>query len=95
MPAIAYFFNMRDLPGDAQRTLSFLHQTVHSSDVPVYDPDTLSCGAGTPVASLAHLNPPDEEPQQFRCQLINGGVPFGLVNEGAEAFSFFRCSSLF
>ena len=64
--------------------LTFLHRAVHSADVSVHDPDTLSCGAGILLAPLSHFDPLDEEPQQLRRQFVNGGVSLGLFNEGVH-----------
>ena len=78
------FFNICDLLCDIRYVLSLLHRAIHSADVSVHDPDTLRCGTGILLAPLAHFDPLDEEPQQFWFQFVNGGVPFGLLNEGVH-----------
>lgn len=58
-----------------------LHRPVHHTNVPVDDPDTLRGAMGILFASLAHLDPLDEQSQQLRREFIDGSVPLRLLNE--------------
>ena len=62
----------------------WLHRPVHHADVPVDDPDALAGAAGIFLAPLAHLDPLDEQPQEFRRQFVDGSVPLRLLNEGVH-----------
>lgn len=62
----------------------WLHRPVHHADVPVDDPDTLAGATGIFLAPLAHLDPLDEQPQEFRRQFVDGSVPLRLLNEGVH-----------
>ena len=53
--------------------LALLHRAVHRADVAVDDADALVGAAGVFLRPLAYLDPLDEQPQQLRRQLIDGG----------------------
>ncbi|MPL96554.1 hypothetical protein SDC9_42736 [bioreactor metagenome] len=51
---------------------------VHDAHVTVDDADALLGGAGMFFAAFADLNPTDEQPQDFRCQLRDFRIPLGF-----------------
>ena len=72
--------------------LALLHRAVHCADVAVDDADALVGAAGVFLRPLAYLNPLDEQPQQLRRQLVDGGVLLRLSTNvftlAEAAFSF-------
>ena len=60
------------------------HGRIQRTDVPVYDPDTLTCGTGVFLRPLPNLNALDKQPQQLGCQLVDGNVLLGLLDEGVH-----------
>ena len=51
-----------------------LHGAVHQTDIPVDDADRLAGIAGVFHISFSNLNTLDEQPQQLRRQLVDGGI---------------------
>ena len=84
--------------------LSLLHVTVNYADVTVDDTDILCRRVRILFGTLTDLHPLNEQPQEFRCQLINASEPLCLFNEGlhiccrcfqlCQPFLFYRNSFL-
>ena len=78
---------------------ALLHRAVHRADVAVDDADALVGAAGVFLRPFSHLDPLDEQPQQLRRQLIDGGVLLCLLNErvhvGGGGFQLFQPGLLF
>ena len=53
--------------------LALLHRAVHRAAVAVHDADALVGVAGVFLRPLAYLDPLDEQAQQLRRQLVDGG----------------------
>ena len=66
---------------NARLRLALLHRAVHRADVAVHDADALVGAAGVFLRPFSHLDPLDEQPQQLRRQLVDGGVLLRLLNE--------------
>lgn len=79
--------------------LALLHRAVHRADVAVHDADALVGAAGVFLRPLAYLDPLDEQPQQLRRQLVDGGILLRLLNErvhvGGGGFQLFQPGLLF
>ena len=79
--------------------LALFHRAVHRADVAVHDADALVGAAGVFLRPLAYLDPLDEQPQQLRRQLVDGGVLLRLLNEcvhvGGGSFQLFQQGLLF
>lgn len=77
---------------NARLRLALLRRAVHRADVAVDDADALVGAAGVFLRPLAYLYPLDEQPQQLRRQLVDGGVLLCLLNEcihvGGGGFQF-------
>ena len=58
---------------NARLRLALLHRAVHCADVAVDDADALVGAAGVFLRPLAYLDPLDEQAQQLRRQLVDGG----------------------
>ena len=58
---------------NARLRLALLHRAVHRADVAVHDADALVGAAGVFLRPLAYLDPLDEQAQQLRRQLVDGG----------------------
>ena len=78
------FFFTCDRRCHARCGFSRLHRTVQRTDVPVHDPDALAGGAGILLRPFSDFDALDEQPQQLRCQFIDGGVLLGLLDEGVH-----------
>ena len=69
--------------------LSLLHVTVNYADVTVDDTDILCRRVRILFGTLTDLYPLNEQPQEFRCQLINRfAFSMKASTFAADAFSF-------
>ena len=73
---------------NARLRLALLHRAVHRADVAVHDADALVGVAGVFLRPFSRLDPLDEQPQQLRRQLVDGGVLLRLLNECVRVGNF-------
>ena len=63
------------------RLLSRPHGAIDTANVTVEDADVLLGISGIFHAAFPDFDPLDEQPQQLRCQLIDGGILLRFLNE--------------